>query len=83
MNTATLHTAEGVVTGTKRPPGWVAPGPQPANLGAVQPAKGEALCYLTGDWRIFQPIGGHRYSTDDLVTGVPRQFATTCETFSW
>lgn len=26
------------------------------------------LCMLCGSWRIHQPVRGHRYSTDDLVT---------------
>jgi hypothetical protein len=29
---------------------------------------GEELCYLVGNWRIFQRMDKHRYSTDDLVT---------------
>lgn len=29
---------------------------------------GEEICALLGHWRIFQRIGGHRWSTDDLVT---------------
>jgi len=29
---------------------------------------GVQLCVLVGDWRIFQRIGGHRWTTDDLVT---------------
>ena len=28
--------------------------------------QGEELCYLSGDWRIFQRVGGHRYSTEDV-----------------
>jgi tRNA1(Val) A37 N6-methylase TrmN6 len=26
------------------------------------------LCFLSGDWRIFQRVDGHRWSLDDLVT---------------
>lgn len=33
-----------------------------------QPAPDEDLSYLAGDWRIFQPKSGHRWSLDDLVT---------------
>src|SRR5262249_22239418 len=29
---------------------------------------GEDLCWLAGDWRILQRVGGHRWSLDDLVT---------------
>lgn len=55
----------------RRPEGWVAPGPQP--LGAqgdptLIPGPDEDLSYLAGDWRIFQPRVGHRWSLDDLVT---------------
>jgi tRNA1(Val) A37 N6-methylase TrmN6 len=28
----------------------------------------EELCYLVGNWRIYQRLDRHRYSTDDLVT---------------
>ncbi|KAJ1411412.1 hypothetical protein B484DRAFT_423045, partial [Ochromonadaceae sp. CCMP2298] len=31
-------------------------------------AGGQQLCVLVGDWRIFQRVGGHRWTTDDLVT---------------
>lgn len=55
----------------RRPVGWRPPGPPPrgsredalAALGA-----GEDACHLLGDWRIFQKVGGHRWSLDDLVT---------------
>ncbi len=59
----------------RRPPGWVAPGPRPAGPPEdfdsdpeLWPGPGEDLCHLTGDWRIFQRLEGHRYSLDDLVT---------------
>ena len=29
---------------------------------------GEQLCVLVGNWRIYQSIGGHRWTTDDIVT---------------
>ena len=35
---------------------------------ALRPRTGEGLCCLTGDWRIYQRDGGHRWSTDDMVT---------------
>lgn len=52
-------------------PSFSAPGPHP--LGdrgrpELQERTCEELCYLVGNWRIFQEINRHRYSTDDLVT---------------
>lgn len=32
------------------------------------PQRGEQLCNLVGRWRILQHQGGHRWTTDDLVT---------------
>lgn len=32
------------------------------------PEPGESLDRLAGDWRIFQLVRGHRFSTDDLAT---------------
>jgi tRNA1(Val) A37 N6-methylase TrmN6 len=32
------------------------------------PRQGEELCKLNGDWRILQRVGGHRWTTDDLLT---------------
>jgi len=40
----------------------------PAVAGAGAPGAGEELCCLTGAWRILQRVGGHRYSTEDVVT---------------
>ncbi len=63
--------ASGVIRPARRPPEWVAPGPPPrppADAYALGPRAGEDLCYLTGEWRIFQRIGGHRWSHDDLLT---------------
>jgi tRNA1Val (adenine37-N6)-methyltransferase len=51
----------------RRPAGWSAPGPRPA-APAIAPGPDEDLCYLAGDWRIFQRVDGHRWSLDDLVT---------------
>jgi tRNA1(Val) A37 N6-methylase TrmN6 len=34
----------------------------------LQPGDDEDLCFLCGDWRIFQRQDGHRWSMDDLVT---------------
>lgn len=61
----------GIIRPARRPPGWAAPGPQPAvpcGRPDVWPAAGEDLCYLAGDWRILQRVRGHRWSLDDLVT---------------
>jgi tRNA1Val (adenine37-N6)-methyltransferase len=61
----------GIVRPARRPAGWIAPGPQPAGaMGRpeLEPAIDEDLCFLTGDWRIFQKLEGHRWSLDDLVT---------------
>jgi tRNA1(Val) A37 N6-methylase TrmN6 len=47
------------------------PGPQPAGPGddpTLRPGPGETLDHLGGEWRIFQRTGGHRFSTDDLLT---------------
>ena len=48
---------------------WVPPGPPPAGVVAPEPDVSDEQCALVGQWRIFQrPRGGHRWSTDDLVT---------------
>jgi len=61
----------GIVRTPRRPAGWRAPGPPPAtprDAAALLPRAGEDLCYLAGDWRILQPLRGHRWSLDDLLT---------------
>lgn len=60
----------GIVRPARRPAGWQAPGPPPAAAPAASlgPHAGEDLCFLAGDWRIFQQVDGHRWSLDDLVT---------------
>ncbi|MFN8543743.1 MAG: methyltransferase [Candidatus Binatia bacterium] len=61
----------GIVRTARRPPGWRAPGPPPAtppDRPDLWPRAGEDLCWLSGDWRILQRVGGHRWSLDDLVT---------------
>jgi tRNA1Val (adenine37-N6)-methyltransferase len=61
----------GIVRAARRPPGWIAPGPAPAGARGrpeLEPAADEDLCYLAGDWRLFQKQRGHRWSLDDLVT---------------
>lgn len=47
--------------------GWRRPGPAPA--GGIEPGPDETLDYLCGRWKIFQFAKGHRYSTDDVLTG--------------
>lgn len=61
----------GIVRAARRPAGWSAPGPAPAGdqgRPELQPAADEDLCFLCGDWRLFQKQRGHRWSLDDLVT---------------
>ncbi|MBA3499218.1 MAG: methyltransferase domain-containing protein [Deltaproteobacteria bacterium] len=61
----------GIVRAPRRPAGWVAPGPAPAGVQGrpeLEPESDEDLCFLTGDWRLFQKQRGHRWSLDDLVT---------------
>ncbi len=61
----------GIIRTARRPEGWVAPGPAPrGDDGRVdlQPQGDEDLCFLTGDWRLFQKQRGHRWSLDDLLT---------------
>lgn len=59
-----------------RPPGWTAPGPQPAGpqgRADLAPVPEEDLSYLTGDWRIFQLKRGHRWVAPVLLHVVPNQ----------
>jgi tRNA1(Val) A37 N6-methylase TrmN6 len=61
----------GLIRPARRPAGWRAPGPAPAGdqgRPELAPADDEDLCYLSGDWRLFQKRRGHRWSLDDLVT---------------
>lgn len=61
----------GIIRTARRPPGWIAPGPRPRGddgRPGLQPADDEDLCFLTGEWRLFQKQRGHRWSLDDLVT---------------
>jgi tRNA1(Val) A37 N6-methylase TrmN6 len=63
--------ARGIVRPARRPPWWTASGPRPAGPGErddLWPGENEDLCHLSGDWRIFQRVDGHRWSLDDLVT---------------
>ncbi len=64
-------TGRGIIREARRPAGWIAPGPKPAGAQGrddLEPEGDEDLCFLTGDWRIFQKLVGHRWSLDDLVT---------------
>jgi len=50
--------------------GWAKPGPVPpgarSGLPAVEP--GESLDAISGHFRLFQLVDGHRFSTDDVLT---------------
>ncbi|PKN55187.1 MAG: SAM-dependent methyltransferase [Deltaproteobacteria bacterium HGW-Deltaproteobacteria-14] len=65
-------THAGIIRPARRPAGWSAPGSSPrgaADDPTLVPGPGEDLCHLLGDWRVFQKVGGHRWSLDDLLTG--------------
>jgi tRNA1Val (adenine37-N6)-methyltransferase len=64
-------TRRGIIRAARRPLGWEAPGPAPAGARGrpeLEPEDDEDLCFLSGDWRLFQKQRGHRWSLDDLVT---------------
>ena len=50
--------------------GWAKPGPiPPGALGnGPEVGAGETLDAISGYYRIFQLVGGHRFSTDDVLT---------------
>src|SRR5688572_29521580 len=56
--------------------GWAKPGPVPPGA-ATRPdvPADESLDALSGHFRIYQLRGGHRFSTDDLLTA---WYGTTC-----
>ncbi|MBS1153877.1 MAG: hypothetical protein H6Q89_5575 [Myxococcaceae bacterium] len=59
----------GLTRVARRPPGWVPPGPRPlGEASGAAPADDEDVCYLTGEFRLFQKLRGHRWSLDDLIT---------------
>lgn len=67
---ATSETHEPLIRPARRPEAWVAPGPRPlGDQGRPElvPGLHEDLCYLTGEWRIFQRTDGNRWTLDDLV----------------
>lgn len=56
--------------------GWAKPGPVPP--GAHEPPavpEGETLDAISGHFRLFQLRDGHRFSTDDILTG---WYGSTC-----
>lgn len=66
-----MSSPRGIIRPPRRPPGWEAPGPAPAGPQGrpeLEPTEDEDLCFLSGDWRLFQKQRGHRWSLDDLVT---------------
>ena len=49
--------------------GWTRPGAVPPGAaGPIDVAEGETLDYISGHFRMFQLRGGHRFSTDDVLT---------------
>jgi tRNA1Val (adenine37-N6)-methyltransferase len=49
--------------------GWAKPGVVPPGAtSSAQPAAGETLDAISGHFRLFQLSGGHRFSTDDVLT---------------
>ncbi len=50
--------------------GWAKPGPVPPGALTGEPAlaPGESLDAISGHYRIFQLVDGHRFSTDDVLT---------------
>lgn len=68
---AKMTQTHGIVRPAKRPEGFVPQGPQPAGPQddpELWPKPDEDLCFLSGDWRIFQKLKGHRWSLDDMMT---------------
>jgi tRNA1Val (adenine37-N6)-methyltransferase len=53
--------------------GWTRPGPLPP--GGIEAEAGETLDHIAGNFKIFQYVSGHRYSTDDVLTA---WYGTTC-----
>src|ERR1043166_4637588 len=47
--------------------GWTRPGPVPPGNN-IDVEDGESLDVISGSYRIFQYVKGHRYSTDDVLT---------------
>lgn len=50
--------------------GWAKPGPvAPGHLAGMTPEPDETLDAISGHFRLFQLRDGHRFSTDDILTG--------------
>ncbi len=50
--------------------GWTKPGPvAPGHLAGMTPESDETLDAICGHFRLFQLRDGHRFSTDDILTG--------------
>lgn len=50
--------------------GWTKPGPMaPGHLAGMVPEVDETLDAISGHFRLFQLRDGHRFSTDDILTG--------------
>jgi tRNA1(Val) A37 N6-methylase TrmN6 len=50
--------------------GWAKPGPvAPGHLAGMTPEADETLDAISGHFRLFQLRDGHRFSTDDILTG--------------
>jgi tRNA1(Val) A37 N6-methylase TrmN6 len=50
--------------------GWAKPGPvAPGHLAGMAPEPDETLDAISGHFRLFQLRDGHRFSTDDILTG--------------
>lgn len=47
--------------------GYVLPGPTPPGVPETEAPAGTSLDALSGQWRIYQYVDGHRFSTDDLL----------------
>lgn len=54
--------------------GWTRPGPVPPTRTDIVVEEGETLDFLCGHTRLFQYVGGHRFSVDDVLCA---WFATT------
>jgi tRNA1Val (adenine37-N6)-methyltransferase len=65
----------GRITTIRAPSGWTPSEPRAANNAnsipqdsPLFPRQGEELCGLISDWRIYQRVKGHRWTTDDICT---------------
>lgn len=79
-DTESMNEAVGIIRPARRPQGWTAPGPLPCGDRSLLPRADEDLCYLSGEWRIFQKIEGNRFTLDDIVTSAFALRDTPAET---